>query len=164
MIAVDRQREAPTVEIPPIVNRSILHVSVSGGRDSTATALALRDAGLDAAPVFWDTGWEHEATYDYVDRVLPEILAALAIVALRGWPGESSVDDLDLVAGRLRDVRGLDLRRVGDRLLVDRGRASARVSLEGGALLVQSGGATTLYATVPEAVAAVLEVTREDHR
>ena len=92
------------------------------------------------------------------------VLAALVLAALRGWPGESSVDDLDLVAGRLRDVRGLDLRRVGDLLLVDRGRASARVSLEGGALLVQSGGATTLYATVPEAVAAVLEVTREDHR
>lgn len=86
MIAVDRQREAPTVEIPPIVNRSILHVSVSGGRDSTAAALALRDAGLDAAPVFWDTGWEHEATYDYVDRVLPEILGRPVRTVAVGTP------------------------------------------------------------------------------
>lgn len=48
--------------------------SVSGGKDSTAMALALRAAGLDFDAVFMDTGWEHPATYAYLRDVLPEAI------------------------------------------------------------------------------------------
>jgi 3'-phosphoadenosine 5'-phosphosulfate sulfotransferase (PAPS reductase)/FAD synthetase len=49
-------------------------VSVSGGKDSAATVLALREAGLEAHHyVFADTGWEAPETYEYLgtmERVL----------------------------------------------------------------------------------------------
>ena len=35
--------------------------SVSGGKDSTAMVLHLRDLGVDFRAVFMDTGWEHPA-------------------------------------------------------------------------------------------------------
>lgn len=53
---------------------SIVHVvSMSGGKDSTATAiLAIEQHGRDACRfVFADTGNEHEATYEYALRYLP---------------------------------------------------------------------------------------------
>lgn len=43
-------------------------VSVSGGKDSTATMLALREAGVEGCRyVFSDTGWEAQETYDHID-------------------------------------------------------------------------------------------------
>ena len=59
------------------------------------------------------------------------VLVALVVVAAHGWPGEAGVDDLDRVAGRLRDVRGLDLRRVGDRLTLSRGAVVVTVWTSG---------------------------------
>lgn len=56
---------------------SLVHVvSMSGGKDSTATAiLALEQHGHDACRfVFADTGNEHEATYDYALNYLPQAL------------------------------------------------------------------------------------------
>jgi len=47
-------------------------VSVSGGKDSTATYLLALERGLPFQAVFADTGHEHPWTYDYVRR-LPEI-------------------------------------------------------------------------------------------
>lgn len=45
-------------------------VSVSGGKDSTATyLLCLEQTGGDFDAVFADTGNEHEATYEYVARL-----------------------------------------------------------------------------------------------
>ena len=55
----------------------IVHVvSMSGGKDSTATAiLAIEEHGRDACRfVFADTGNEHEATYKYALQYLPEAL------------------------------------------------------------------------------------------
>ena len=40
--------------------------SVSGGKDSTAVMLYLREKGISFTPVFCDTGWEHPITYDYL--------------------------------------------------------------------------------------------------
>jgi 3'-phosphoadenosine 5'-phosphosulfate sulfotransferase (PAPS reductase)/FAD synthetase len=45
-------------------------LSMSGGKDSTAAALLLERHGIDFTSVFMDTGWEHPATYEYVDQVL----------------------------------------------------------------------------------------------
>ena len=41
-------------------------LSISGGKDSTAAALAAREAGVVCRYVFADTGWEAQPTYDHV--------------------------------------------------------------------------------------------------
>lgn len=58
--------------IPPFVPRENVRpvVSVSGGKDSTATyLLALEQTDGDFAAVFADTGNEHPYTYEYVARL-----------------------------------------------------------------------------------------------
>jgi len=42
-------------------------VNMSGGKDSTATAAYVRDAGISASYVFADTGHEHALTLEYLD-------------------------------------------------------------------------------------------------
>ena len=42
-------------------------VSMSGGKDSTATALVAMDMGYDFVGAFADTGNEHEITYEYIE-------------------------------------------------------------------------------------------------
>lgn len=44
-------------------------ISVSGGKDSTATYLLAIERGVDFRAVFADTGNEHPATYEYVTRL-----------------------------------------------------------------------------------------------
>lgn len=44
-------------------------VSLSGGKDSTALVLALREAEIPAQYVFADTGWEAPETYQYLDTL-----------------------------------------------------------------------------------------------
>lgn len=46
--------------------------SVSGGKDSTAMCLHLRELGIDYTPVFMDTGWENRETYRYLREELPQ--------------------------------------------------------------------------------------------
>lgn len=59
------------IELPPaIAGLSLpLVVSVSGGKDSTACMIALREAGLPFRAVFADTGWEAPETYAYLDTL-----------------------------------------------------------------------------------------------
>ena len=45
-------------------------VAVSGGKDSTATALHLAELGVSFVCVFADTGWEAPETYAYIADVL----------------------------------------------------------------------------------------------
>jgi len=49
----------------------VLVVSVSGGKDSTAACLHLQELGLPYQAIFFDTGWEHASTYDYLNEYLP---------------------------------------------------------------------------------------------
>lgn len=60
-----------------------LVVSVSGGKDSTACMIALREAGLPFRAVFADTGWEAPETYAYLDT-LRGIFGPIDVV---GFPG-----------------------------------------------------------------------------
>ena len=48
--------------------------SMSGGKDSTAMALYLMEQGIEFDPLFYDTGWEHPAVYEYIENDLPRIL------------------------------------------------------------------------------------------
>lgn len=56
--------------------------SVSGGKDSAALSLHLRDLGIEHERVFMDTGWEHPATYEYLRGPLTAVLGP--ITEIRG--------------------------------------------------------------------------------
>jgi 3'-phosphoadenosine 5'-phosphosulfate sulfotransferase (PAPS reductase)/FAD synthetase len=84
-------------------------VSVSGGKDSTATYLLAMESGRPFRAVFADTGNEHELTYEYISR-LPERtggpkievvradfsadLAERRVYVLEHWPNEGISDDI----------------------------------------------------------------------
>jgi len=63
---------------------SVLVVSMSGGKDSTATALRVIESGLSARFVFADTGWEAQETYDYLDMLRHRLGITIDVV---GAPG-----------------------------------------------------------------------------
>lgn len=52
------------------VNNRPLFASISGGKDSTALGIHLKELGLKFTPIFIDTGWEHPDTYTYIREVL----------------------------------------------------------------------------------------------
>lgn len=56
--------------------------SVSGGKDSAAMSLHLRELGIEHDRVFMDTGWEHAKTYDYLRGELTRVLGP--ITEIRG--------------------------------------------------------------------------------
>jgi len=54
----------------PISENEVRHIlSLSGGKDSTALALYMRDRVPDMEYVFCDTGEELQETYDYLERI-----------------------------------------------------------------------------------------------
>lgn len=57
------------LKIPEGHEESVFVVSVSGGKDSTATWLRLRESGIECRAVFADTGWEAPETYAYLDTL-----------------------------------------------------------------------------------------------
>lgn len=78
---------------------SLIHVvSMSGGKDSTATAiLALEQHGVEACRfVFADTGNEHEATYEYALDYLPRALGITVDVVRADFTDEFSTKRANL--------------------------------------------------------------------
>lgn len=73
------------IEVPAMVRDGTLQciVSMSGGKDSTACALALREAGVSFRMVFADTGWEAPETYKHLDD-LRSILGPIDVVGVVG--------------------------------------------------------------------------------
>lgn len=66
------------------MNANTVHIaSVSGGKDSTAMCLWLREQGIPFRAVHFDTGWEHAATVEYVRDTLPRVLGQPVEVARR---------------------------------------------------------------------------------
>ena len=59
-----------------IGNRRVV-ASVSGGKDSAAMSLYLRELGIDHDRVFCDTGWEHRDTYTYLRGELTRVLGPI---------------------------------------------------------------------------------------
>lgn len=65
----------------------IVVASVSGGKDSTALILALREADIASRYVFADTGWEAPETYEYLDMLRDRLSITIDVV---GYPGGMS--------------------------------------------------------------------------
>jgi len=76
--------------------------SVSGGKDSTAMCLHLKEQGLNYRAVFMDTGWETQELYTYIDEVLPGIIGPIITIrATIDLP-----DDLEPIAKHFEDKMG----------------------------------------------------------
>lgn len=72
-----RKISAETIE--RIDGRPVI-LSVSGGKDSTATGLWLKENEVPFSCVHMDTGWEHEWTNAYVRETLPGVLGPVQII------------------------------------------------------------------------------------
>lgn len=72
--------------VPPEVADGSLAVvaSVSGGKDSTALILALREAEVAARYVFADTQWEAPETYAYLDTLRTILGITIDVVGVEG--------------------------------------------------------------------------------
>lgn len=60
---------AKRITLPDEVKHCQVIASVSGGKDSTALMLALKEAGIPFRAAFADTGWEAPETYDHIDEL-----------------------------------------------------------------------------------------------
>jgi 3'-phosphoadenosine 5'-phosphosulfate sulfotransferase (PAPS reductase)/FAD synthetase len=74
----------PRIKLPEEIEDLEVIASVSGGKDSTALVLALREAEIPARFLFADTGWEAPETYDYLDLLRERLGIKIGVV---GYPG-----------------------------------------------------------------------------
>lgn len=65
------------------LRKSTVVLSTSGGKDSTACGLLLKEHDIPFKATFADTGWEHEDTIKYIDS-LERVFGPIARV---GYPG-----------------------------------------------------------------------------
>jgi 3'-phosphoadenosine 5'-phosphosulfate sulfotransferase (PAPS reductase)/FAD synthetase len=87
------------LKVPAELDGLGIVASVSGGKDSTAMLLALRDAEIPHRAVFADTGWESDITYRYLDYLREALRLDIEVVA----------DPLGMV-GRSRERKGFPAR------------------------------------------------------
>src|SRR6266851_7391164 len=59
--------------------------SVSGGKDSAALSLWLKEQEIEHERVFMDTGWEHPATYEYLRGELPRVIGPIITLRSEGF-------------------------------------------------------------------------------
>jgi 3'-phosphoadenosine 5'-phosphosulfate sulfotransferase (PAPS reductase)/FAD synthetase len=62
------------------LNNRPIFASISGGKDSTALGLHLQENEIKFTPLFLDTGWEHPATYEYINDVLRPMFGEFIIL------------------------------------------------------------------------------------
>lgn len=77
-------RHNTTIALPAEGEGLQVVASVSGGKDSTALILALREAEIPACYVFADTQWEAPETYDYLDTLRAKLGITIDVVGVEG--------------------------------------------------------------------------------
>lgn len=78
-----------------------LVLSCSGGKDSVAIGIALKERGIPFRAVFADTGWEHPATYKYLREVVPDLIGREVVEVKTETP---LAPDLEVIA-QLFEIR-----------------------------------------------------------
>jgi 3'-phosphoadenosine 5'-phosphosulfate sulfotransferase (PAPS reductase)/FAD synthetase len=73
-----------TVPLPEEIDGLSVIANVSGGKDSTALLLALREAEIPHRAVFADTGWEAPETYAYLDLLREKLAMPIDVVGVEG--------------------------------------------------------------------------------
>ena len=70
----------PTELLERLAGRRVI-ASISGGKDSAAMSLYLRELGIEHDRVFMDTGWEADVTYEYLRGDLVRVLGPIEEIA-----------------------------------------------------------------------------------
>lgn len=74
----------PMPEKLPSADDSNVVLSLSGGKDSMATGLMLKELGIPFQCIFMDTGWEHVSLYDYIEQLQEtEVLGPITVLKAR---------------------------------------------------------------------------------
>jgi 3'-phosphoadenosine 5'-phosphosulfate sulfotransferase (PAPS reductase)/FAD synthetase len=74
-------------EMYQVLEESIVVASVSGGKDSTALSLFLKEQEIEHRRVFADTGWEHPSTVEHIEY-LKTVLGPIETVGREGGMAE----------------------------------------------------------------------------
>lgn len=77
MSVEDRIKSIDLAALKARINGRRIVASVSCGKDSAAMSLLLTELGLEHSRVFWDTGWEHPSTYEYLRGPLTDALGEI---------------------------------------------------------------------------------------
>lgn len=81
----------------------MIALSLSGGKDSVAASLHLRELGLDHVRIFMDTGWEHADLYAHLDYLERELGPVIRLAPkMPDIPAEilGRVEEIEHVVGR----------------------------------------------------------------
>lgn len=120
--------------------------SISGGKDSAAMSLHLRELGIDHDRVFMDTGWEHPKTYEYLRGELTRAIGP--IIEVR------SAETLPEMARRKGIFPSRRKRWCTDKLKLEPLRDHVRGMQDGGTEIVNTVG---IRAAESKARAAMIE-------
>lgn len=117
--------------IPEGHEDSVFIVSVSGGKDSTATLLTMRESGIPHRAVFADTGWEAPETYEYLatlERILGITIDRVGVPGgMRAKIRERAGFPARMQRWCTRELKVEPLRAYHDRIAAETGRDTVSV-------------------------------------